>query len=247
MPVLLAIMVVENEQGFGAALAEQMRLDPDFEVSLVPRPVRFERKLDPERVDLVIGFDTLFADIDALRASGYRGPFVHLGSVVNEIEGVETITLPLRVAPFIARIRSLVRTFKVRSEPWLTIGPYRLSLATRTLSHSDGTSQKLTDKEAEFLHFMHRARGEIVPREVLLADADPFPRDKPCGGGVTVRCANLLPFDLSPVVEHVVTGAVMGGCALLSLAASSGLFLQSAEETYDDSDSVARTRASSTR
>ena len=41
----------------------------------------------------------------------------------------------------------------------------------------------------------------------------------------------------------IVTGAAMGGCALLSLAASSGLFLQSAEETYDDSDSVARTRA----
>ena len=44
-------------------------------------------------------------------------------------------------------------------------------------------------------------------RSVLLLDRARFPRDKPCGGGVTVRCAGLLPFDLSPVVEHVVTGA----------------------------------------
>ena len=33
-------------------------------------------------------------------------------------------------------------------------------------------------------------------------------RDKPCGGGVTVRCAELLPFSIDPVVEDVVTRAV---------------------------------------
>jgi len=42
---------------------------------------------------------------------------------------------------------------------------------------------------------------------VLMLDRARFPRDKPCGGGVTIRCAQLLPFDISPVVEHVVTGA----------------------------------------
>jgi geranylgeranyl reductase family protein len=57
------------------------------------------------------------------------------------------------------------------------------------------------------------AAREIAARgqSVLLLDRAKFPRDKPCGGGVTVRCASLLPFDLGPVVEHVVTGAVMSG------------------------------------
>jgi len=41
---------------------------------------------------------------------------------------------------------------------------------------------------------------------VLLLDRAAFPRDKPCGGGVNVRAAALLPFDLSPVVERTVTG-----------------------------------------
>jgi geranylgeranyl reductase family protein len=36
---------------------------------------------------------------------------------------------------------------------------------------------------------------------VLLADKAVFPRDKPCGGGVTLRGARLLPFSLEPVVE----------------------------------------------
>ena len=42
--------------------------------------------------------------------------------------------------------------------------------------------------------------------DVLLLDRARFPRDKPCGGGVTGRAARLLPFSIDPVVEHVVTG-----------------------------------------
>lgn len=45
--------------------------------------------------------------------------------------------------------------------------------------------------------------------DVLLLDRARFPRDKPCGGGVTVQGAGLLPFSLEPVVEQVVTGAVI--------------------------------------
>jgi geranylgeranyl reductase family protein len=41
---------------------------------------------------------------------------------------------------------------------------------------------------------------------VLLLDKAEFPRDKPCGGAVSVRAANLLPFDLAPVTERVITG-----------------------------------------
>jgi geranylgeranyl reductase family protein len=39
---------------------------------------------------------------------------------------------------------------------------------------------------------------------VLLLDRARFPRDKPCGGGVTIRAARLVPFSLAPVVEDVV-------------------------------------------
>jgi geranylgeranyl reductase family protein len=39
---------------------------------------------------------------------------------------------------------------------------------------------------------------------VLLVDKARFPRDKPCGGGVTLRAARLLPFSIDPVVEEVV-------------------------------------------
>ena len=48
---------------------------------------------------------------------------------------------------------------------------------------------------------MHLARGGA---RVLLVDRARFPRDKPCGGGLTGRALRHVPCDVSPVVEHVV-------------------------------------------
>jgi geranylgeranyl reductase family protein len=41
---------------------------------------------------------------------------------------------------------------------------------------------------------------------VLLLDRAPFPRDKPCGGGVNIRAARLLPFPLDEVTERTIQG-----------------------------------------
>ena len=53
------------------------------------------------------------------------------------------------------------------------------------------------------------AAREIATRgaDVLLLDRARFPRDKPCGGGVTIRTAELLPFSLDPVIEATVDTA----------------------------------------
>jgi geranylgeranyl reductase family protein len=44
-------------------------------------------------------------------------------------------------------------------------------------------------------------RLAVAGARVLLVDRMAFPRDKPCGGGLTGRATRLLPFDVSPVVE----------------------------------------------
>ncbi len=53
------------------------------------------------------------------------------------------------------------------------------------------------------------AAREITNRgaSVLLLDRAKFPRDKPCGGGITIRTAELLPFSLDPVIEDTILGA----------------------------------------
>lgn len=42
---------------------------------------------------------------------------------------------------------------------------------------------------------------------VLILDKAEFPRDKPCGGGVSIRAASLLPFSISRITERNVYGA----------------------------------------
>jgi len=54
---------------------------------------------------------------------------------------------------------------------------------------------------------MHLARGGA---RVLLADRASFPRDKPCGGGLTGRAVKALPCPVDPVVEHVVDRFELG-------------------------------------
>ena len=48
---------------------------------------------------------------------------------------------------------------------------------------------------------IHLARGGV---KVLLVDKASFPRDKPCGGGLTMRAVRQMPVDPTPVVEHEV-------------------------------------------
>lgn len=42
--------------------------------------------------------------------------------------------------------------------------------------------------------------------KVLLMEKAQFPRRKTCGGGLNLRTVRLLPFDLSPIVENVISG-----------------------------------------
>jgi geranylgeranyl reductase family protein len=53
----------------------------------------------------------------------------------------------------------------------------------------------------------HLARGGA---SVLLLDRARFPRDKPCGGGLTIRAVRQLPFAVDPVVEDVVDRVELG-------------------------------------
>jgi geranylgeranyl reductase family protein len=48
-------------------------------------------------------------------------------------------------------------------------------------------------------------RLAVAGASVLLLDRARFPRDKPCGGGVTIRALRQLPFTIDPVVEEVVS------------------------------------------
>ena len=45
--------------------------------------------------------------------------------------------------------------------------------------------------------------------DVTIIDKATFPRDKVCGGGLSNKTVELLPFDISPVMQRRVTGAFL--------------------------------------
>ena len=170
MGEMLSIVLLAADPDQATALSEQFALDPGIIVQNSITPLRFSRALDAERIDLAIAIEASGNQIADLRAVGYRGPILALGEPLNGIDGMECLALPVRFSLLMARIRGLVRSFEAREDPWLTIGRHRLLLSSKQLQDPDGKTEKLTDKEADILRFMHRAAGEIVAREVLLTE-----------------------------------------------------------------------------
>jgi DNA-binding winged helix-turn-helix (wHTH) protein len=170
MGEVLSIVLLAADPDQATALVEQLVLDQDILVRHSDIPLRFPRALDAERVDLAVVIKANEHQIVDLRAAGYRGPILALGEGFNGMDGMEHLTLPVRFSLLMTRIRGIVRSFEAREDPWLTIGRHRLLLSSKQLQDSDGKIEKLTDKEADILRFMHRAAGEIVAREVLLTE-----------------------------------------------------------------------------
>ena len=166
----LSILLMAPDQDQAAAITEQLVLDPGLSVSTLRNPPYFSGPLEAERYDLALGLGASIKSVDDLRIAGYRGPVLVLAREAIVVDGVDYLPLPTRVSILLARIRSVIRSFEAREDPWLTIGAFRLMLGSKTLIGPDGLVQKLTDKETDILRFMHRAGGEIVTREVLLAE-----------------------------------------------------------------------------
>ena len=170
MAEALSLLLLAEDVDQATALSEQLALDPEMKVQIADRPVRFARLLDAERVDIAVVLAGSSDAISDLRLAGYRGPILVLGGTDTAVDGIEKMALPSRFSMIFARIRGVIRSFEAREDPWLTIGGFRLMLGSKTLVNQKGKAEKLTDKEADILRFMHRAGGDLVAREVLLTE-----------------------------------------------------------------------------
>jgi len=81
----------------------------------------------------------------------------------------DCIARPLRALELAARLRAQLRQQDANASAVLAVGPYRFRPARRELEEvASGRIVRLTVIEAAMLRFLHGARGEVVPRGVLL-------------------------------------------------------------------------------
>jgi DNA-binding response OmpR family regulator len=117
--------------------------------------------------------DTPHQDMTAkIRAAGLTQPLLVLGpeTGTTDDEADEMIRLPVQIGFLLGRIRAYISKYESSEEATLTLGAYVLRSGLRQLILPDGSAVKLTEKEINILRFLHRANGQPVSRDVLLAE-----------------------------------------------------------------------------
>ncbi len=163
-----SVLIIGPDPSEALELATQLEATGDFNAQWVSDTPRFARPFDAERIDTILALPGVgVAQLNATLAAGYRGLLIGLGMEMPVVS--ETIALPVKMSNLIARLKQQIRHFYARDDAWLTIGPFRLYPGSRKLVASDGTEQRLTDKEVDILRFMHRSGSALVSRDQLLS------------------------------------------------------------------------------
>ncbi len=167
MPRSSSVLILGSDPQEIEALAAQFESEMEFETAHLSDPGLMPNKADLERIDAALVLPNANEDnLKLLREQEYRGPMIGLGI---DFEGLtERLDLPVKANFVVQRVKAHIRNFQSRSDMSLSIGFFKLYPASRSLISLKGDVQKLTDKEVEILRYLHRARGEIVPREELL-------------------------------------------------------------------------------
>ncbi|WP_198373330.1 response regulator transcription factor [Roseomonas rosulenta] len=186
MPGPRPVLIVDDDTGLSATLAEQLSLDGEFApveaASLAEAEARVSA--DGARFDLIL-LDIRLPDGDGrdycarLRRDGYRMPVVMLTGADSEADVVsgldaganDFIVKPFRLNELLARIRAQLRGYDSSEDAVFKVGPYLFRPSAKQLhDQARGKRIRLTEKEAAILKFLYRAGGRPVPRTVLLND-----------------------------------------------------------------------------
>jgi len=178
------ILIVDDDPGLRAMLAEQLAVDGEFvaieagsvaeaEVTVASRGGRFDAMIldvglpDGDGRDLCV----------KLRRNGIKVPIIILTGSDEEddvVRGLESgandyVAKPFRLAELLARLRAQLRTFENSEDAVFSIGPYTFRPSAKLLQEPQRNRRiRLTEKEAAILKFLYRAGTQSVARQILL-------------------------------------------------------------------------------
>ena len=175
------ILIVDDDDGFRAELAEQLGLHQDCEVLQAATGKAALDLVEAERLDALI-LDVGLPDIDGrdlcrlIRQSGIKAPVIMLtarDSDADTISGLDSgandyIAKPVRLGVLMARLRAQLRQFELSDDATFQIGPYAFRPAAKMLITEQDRKIHLTEKETAILKFLYRLGDQPAARDRLL-------------------------------------------------------------------------------
>jgi DNA-binding response OmpR family regulator len=163
-------LLIAADADLCAALRELFLSEPDFTLREGTSAQEALGAIEAESPDaLLIAEDLEDANATLLRrarALGFEGPALLLTrrDTAAESEFDAVLHRPFRFAELVGLIGGAIES-RARA-----LSDRAVSAATQTLLGPDGEKRVLTEKETAILSRLARARGEVVPRDVLLRD-----------------------------------------------------------------------------
>jgi DNA-binding response OmpR family regulator len=174
------ILLVDDDAHLRAALTEQ--LAEDF------LTVEAATAAEGQALALSQAFDAILLDVGlpdqdgralcrVLRVAGIACPILMLTGATEEhdmISGLDAgasdyVIKPFRIGELMARLRAQLRQHAAAEDAEYAIGAFRFQPARKLLVAAEtGARIRLTDKETAILRHLHRAVGQVVPRDALL-------------------------------------------------------------------------------
>ncbi|MGD9929987.1 MAG: response regulator transcription factor [Mangrovibacterium sp.] len=178
------ILIVEDEQAMLTGLRDNLEFE-GYEVDTADRGDDGLKKLQTSTYDLVL-LDVMLPGLSGFdvcrksRALGIDTPIILLtarGEELDKVLGLELgaddyITKPFSLRELLARIKVILRRTgstgnNLHQSSLITIGNLRVSFDAYE-AYLDDTPVKMSHKEFEILHYLHRHAGKIVTRDDLL-------------------------------------------------------------------------------
>ncbi|WP_299579114.1 response regulator transcription factor [uncultured Sunxiuqinia sp.] len=213
------ILIVEDEQAMLVGLRDNLEFE-GYEVDTANRGDDGLKKLQSGAFDLVLldvmlpgmsGFDVC----KKARAAGMDTPIILLtarGEELDKVLGLELgaddyVTKPFSLRELLARIKVILRRANpgnASTAEFLVIGSLRVSFEAYEAFNGSNQPVKMSHKEFEILHHLHRHAGKIVSRDEILdhvwgMDYQPTARTV---DNFIVRLRNKID---SPDSQHIIT------------------------------------------
>ena len=175
------ILLVDDDDDLREALAEQLTLTQDFDVTEANSAVAALARTKENIYDLIL-LDVGLPDADGrelcrlIRKQGMKCPILMLtghDTDADTIYGLDAgandyIAKPFKFPVLLARLRVQIRQHEQSEDAIFSLPHYTFCPAQKLLLDASRKKVRLTEKETSILKYLYRAGSKVVAREELL-------------------------------------------------------------------------------